>query len=36
VQALYMFFNGKPSYDDVRSLVVKLVQEGKGPVSAAK
>jgi hypothetical protein len=33
-QALYMFFNGQPSYDDVRNLVVKLVQEGKEPVSA--
>lgn len=32
-QSLYMFFNGKPSYDDVRNLVVKLVQEGKEPVS---
>lgn len=34
-QALYMYFNGKPHYDDVRNLVVKLVQEGKEPVSAA-
>jgi hypothetical protein len=33
-QALFMFFNGQPSYDDVRDLVVKLVQEGKEPVSA--
>lgn len=33
-QALYMYFNGKPSYDTVRNLVVKLVQEGKEPVSA--
>jgi len=36
MQALYTFFDGQPSYDDVRSLVVKLVQEGKEPVSAAK
>ncbi|HUY80445.1 MAG TPA: tetratricopeptide repeat protein [Acidobacteriaceae bacterium] len=34
-QALFMFFNGQPSYDDVRNLVVKLVQEGKEPVSAS-
>lgn len=33
-QALFMFFNGEPSYDDLRSLVIKLVQEGKEPVSA--
>ncbi|HTV05818.1 MAG TPA: tetratricopeptide repeat protein [Acidobacteriaceae bacterium] len=33
-QSLYMFFNGEPNYDDVRNLVVKLVQEGKEPVSA--
>lgn len=32
-QALYMFFNGEPSYDDVRNLVVRLVQEGREPVS---
>lgn len=34
-QALYTFFNGKPSYDDVRALVVKLVAEGKAPTSGA-
>ncbi len=33
-QALYRFFDGQPSYDDVRALVLKLVQEGKAPVSA--
>ena len=35
-QALYMFFNGQPSYDDVRNLVVKLVQENKEPNLAQK
>jgi tetratricopeptide (TPR) repeat protein len=34
-QALYKFFDGQPSYDDVRALVVKLVQEGKSPALAA-
>jgi len=34
-QALYTFYNNQPSYDDVRALVVKLVQEGKSPVPAA-
>lgn len=34
-QALYTFFNGQPSYDDVRALVVKLVQSGKSPAPAA-
>jgi tetratricopeptide (TPR) repeat protein len=34
-QALYMFFDGQPSYDAVRALIVKLVQEGKSPVAAA-
>jgi tetratricopeptide (TPR) repeat protein len=34
-QALYTFFNGHPSYDDVRALVIKLVQSGKGPAPAA-
>jgi tetratricopeptide (TPR) repeat protein len=34
-QSLYKFFDGQPSYDDVRALVLKLVQEGKFPVSAA-
>lgn len=33
-QALYMFFNGQPNYDDVRALVVKLVQTGKAPTPA--
>ena len=33
-QSLYMYFNGQPSYDTVRDLVVKLVQEAKEPVSA--
>lgn len=33
-QALYTFFNGEPSYDDLRALVVKLVQEGKEPMAA--
>jgi tetratricopeptide (TPR) repeat protein len=33
-QALYTFFNGQPSYDDVRALVIKLVQEGKAPALA--
>lgn len=28
-QALYTFFNGQPSYDDVRALVIKLVRSGK-------
>lgn len=28
-QALYTFFNGQPSYDDVRGLVIKLVRSGK-------
>lgn len=32
-QALYTFFNGKPTYDDLRALVVKLVQEGKDPTA---
>jgi tetratricopeptide (TPR) repeat protein len=34
-QALYTFFNGQPSYDDVRALVIKLLQSGKGPAPAA-
>lgn len=34
-QALYKFFDGQPSYDDVRALVIKLVQEGKSPTPAA-
>jgi tetratricopeptide (TPR) repeat protein len=34
-QALYTFFNGQPSYDDVRSLVIKLVRSGKEPAPAA-
>lgn len=34
-QALYTFFNGQPSYDDVRALVVKLVQSGKSPMPAS-
>ena len=33
-QALYKFFDGQPSYDDVRALVIKLVQTGKEPISA--
>ncbi|MGC2162304.1 MAG: tetratricopeptide repeat protein [Silvibacterium sp.] len=33
-QALYTFYDGQPGYDVVRDLVVKLVQEGKSPVSA--
>lgn len=32
-QALYKFFDGQPSYDEVRNLVVKLVQEGKSPLA---
>jgi tetratricopeptide (TPR) repeat protein len=32
-QALYKFFDGQPSYDDVRNLVVKLVQEDKSPLA---
>jgi len=35
-QALYMFFNGEPTYDDVRNLVIKLVQENKEPSAPAK
>ncbi len=34
-QALYTFYDSQPSYDDVRALVIKLVQEGKSPVPAA-
>lgn len=34
-QALYTFFNSEPSYDDLRALVVKLVQEGKEPMATA-
>lgn len=34
-QALYTFFNGQPSYDDVRGLVIKLVRSGKELSSAA-
>lgn len=34
-QALYSFFNGEPSYDNVRDLVVKLVQTGKAPLPSA-
>lgn len=34
-QALYTFFSSQPSYDDVRALVVKLVESGKAPVPAA-
>ena len=30
-QALYKFFDGQPSYDDVRDLVVKLVQKANRP-----
>ena len=30
-QALYTFFNGQPSYDDIRALVIKLVRSGKEP-----
>lgn len=33
-QALYSFFDGQPSYDALRDLVVKLVQSGKAPASA--
>jgi tetratricopeptide (TPR) repeat protein len=33
-QALYTFFDGQPSYDAVRALVIKLVQSGKGPMAA--
>jgi tetratricopeptide (TPR) repeat protein len=33
-QSLYTFFDGQPTYDDVRALVVKLVQTGKAPTSA--
>jgi tetratricopeptide (TPR) repeat protein len=35
-QALYTFYDGQPSYDTVRALVVKLVQEGKSPISTTK
>ncbi|HEX5234071.1 MAG TPA: tetratricopeptide repeat protein [Silvibacterium sp.] len=31
-QALYTFYDGQPTYDDVRALVLKLVQTGKAPV----
>lgn len=31
IQALYTFYDGEPSYDTVRDLVVKLVKEGKSP-----
>jgi tetratricopeptide (TPR) repeat protein len=34
-QALYTSFDGKPTYDNVRSLVLKLVQAGKAPVPSA-
>jgi len=34
-QALYMFFNGQPNYDDIRALVIKLVQTGKTPSRAS-
>jgi tetratricopeptide (TPR) repeat protein len=34
-QALYKFFDGQPSYDDVRALVVQLVQQGKTPALAS-
>jgi hypothetical protein len=33
-QALYTFFDGQPSYDTVRDLVIKLVQQGKSPAPA--
>jgi tetratricopeptide (TPR) repeat protein len=33
-QALYKFFDSQPSYDDVRALVVQLVQQGKTPAPA--
>lgn len=35
-QSLYKFFNGQPSYDDLRALVIELVQSGKGPMAATK
>lgn len=37
-QSLYAFFDGQPTYDNVRALVVKLVQTGKaaGPATATK
>lgn len=35
-QALYKFFNGQPSYDDLRALVIELVQSGKAPIAATK
>ena len=34
-QSLYTSYNGQPSYDDVRALVVKLVQTGKSPTPVA-
>lgn len=34
-QALYTSYDGEPSYDNVRALVIKLVQSGKAPVPAA-
>ncbi|MFZ0662982.1 MAG: tetratricopeptide repeat protein [Acidobacteriaceae bacterium] len=34
IQALYTFYDGKPTYDNVRALVIKLVQSGKSPVAA--
>lgn len=34
-QALYRFFDGEPNYDQLRDLVVKLVQEGKAPTATA-
>jgi tetratricopeptide (TPR) repeat protein len=36
LQALYTFYDGQPSYNTVRALVIKLVQEGKSPISATK
>lgn len=33
-QSRYTFFDGQPTYDDVRALVVKLVQTGKAPTPA--
>jgi tetratricopeptide (TPR) repeat protein len=32
-QALYTFFDGQPNYDDLRALVIKLVQSGKEPAA---
>jgi hypothetical protein len=33
-QALYTFYDGQPTYDAVRDLVLKLVQTGKAPAPA--